>query len=210
MKFLCIGLTALALFTTLVAAGAEANWHPADGPLMTRWAKLVSPTNALPEYPRPQMVRPDWQSLNGLWDYAITDKNTTTPANYDGKILVPFPIESALLGVMKAFLPSQRLWYHRTFSVPESWQGKHLLLHFGAVDWDTEVFVNGRSVGTHRGGMTPSILTSRIRLRQRDRKRLSSPCWIQAIQVGSYEVSRRCIRVAQPIPPVRGYGRRSG
>lgn len=151
-----VTLAALFLALSLSALGraaADAPWHPANGPLMTRWAKLVSPTNALPQYPRPQMVRKEWQNLNGLWDYAVTDKGiVTAPASYDGQILVPFPIESALSGVMKAFLPTQRLWYRRTFNVPEAWQGKHLLLHFGAVDWDTEVWVNRRSLGTHRGG----------------------------------------------------------
>ena len=145
------------LATLLLLGGrlsrADTPWHPAAGPLMTRWAKLVSPVNALPEYPRPQMARPEWQNLNGLWDYAVTDKSTTSaPAAYDGKILVPYCIESALSGVMKPFLPTQRLWYHRTFTVPEAWHGQHLLLHFGAVDWDTMVFVNGQSIGEHRGG----------------------------------------------------------
>ncbi len=131
---------------------ADTPWHPADGPLMTRWAKDVSPTNALPEYPRPQMTRRDWQNLNGLWDYTITDKGVTAaPAAYSGQILVPYPIESALSGVMKAFLPTQRLWYHRTFTISDAWHGQHILLHFGAVDWETEVWVNGQSLGTHRG-----------------------------------------------------------
>jgi len=129
------------------------DWHIAKGPLLTRWSKEVSPTNALPEYPRPQLTRPQWQNLNGLWDYAITPKTAAdTPSAYEGKILVPYPIESALSGVMKAFLPEQRLWYRRTFTIPADWNSKHLLLHFGAVDWDTEVFVNGKSLGTHRGG----------------------------------------------------------
>ncbi|WP_119320285.1 glycoside hydrolase family 2 protein [Capsulimonas corticalis] len=130
-----------------------ADWRLAPGPLMTRWSKEVSPTNALPEYPRPQMTRTQWQNLNGLWDYAVTPKSAANaPGAYDGQILVPYPIESALSGVMKAFLPTQRLWYRRTFTVPADWKGKNLLLHFGAVDWDTEVFLNGKSLGTHRGG----------------------------------------------------------
>ncbi|MDB6024836.1 MAG: beta-galactosidase/beta-glucuronidase [Verrucomicrobiales bacterium] len=127
-------------------------WQPANGPLKTRWAKDVSPDNALPEYPRPQMVRKEWQNLNGLWDYVITAKAAAQPTLFDGKILVPFPIESALSGVMKMVSETNRIWYRRTFTVPSDWKKKNILLHFGAVDWETEVFVNGQSVGSHRGG----------------------------------------------------------
>ena len=119
---------------------------------MTRWANDVSPRNAHPEYPRPQMVRKDWQNLNGLWNYAVTAKDFSQPAQWDGQILVPFPIESALSGVMKRVYETNRLWYHRTFKIPRGWKGKNVLLHFGAVDWETTVHVNGREVGSHRGG----------------------------------------------------------
>ncbi len=128
------------------------NWQIAKGPLMTRWAKEVLPQNALPEYPRPQMVRSDWQNLNGLWDYAIADKNAPQPATFGGQILVPYPVESALSGAMKTFTPDQKLWYRRSFTVPPTWNGKRIMLHFGAVDWDSEVWVNGQSIGSHRGG----------------------------------------------------------
>ena len=144
-------LAASALCAPL-AFGANTNWKPAAGPLMTRWAKDVSPDNALPEYPRPQLVRKDWQNLNGLWDYAITPKAAAQPAAWDGKILVPFPVESALSGVMKGVSENDRLWYRRTFTVPRGWQKQRVLLHFGAVDWEATVFVNGRELGTHRGG----------------------------------------------------------
>ena len=88
---------AVLLFSSL----GRADWKPAEGPLMTRWAETVSPENAHPEYPRPQMVRKDWLNLNGLWDYAIRPKDAAKPDSFDGQILVPFPIESALSGVMK-------------------------------------------------------------------------------------------------------------
>ncbi|BCM92601.1 beta-galactosidase [Abditibacteriota bacterium] len=127
-------------------------WKPANGPLMTRWAKEVSPTNALPEYPRPTLVRDQWQNLNGLWEYAISDKNAARPATFDGQILVPYPVESALSGVMKPLLPEQGLWYRRQFTIPTAWTRQKVLLHFGAVDWETEVFLNGKSLGSHRGG----------------------------------------------------------
>ncbi len=136
---------------------AQAAWKPADGPLMTKWAKDVSPEKVHPEYPRPQMVRENWLNLNGLWDYAIKPKDASRPDSFDGRILVPFPVESALSGVMKPVGPDNRLWYRRTFTVPEKWTAdkKRLLLHFGAVDWDATVWVNGKEVGNHKGGYDP-------------------------------------------------------
>ena len=132
-----------------------ARWEPAKGPLMTKWAKEVSPDKVHPEYPRPQMVREDWQNLNGLWDYAIRPKDEPKPDKFDGKILVPFPVESALSGVMKRVDDPNRLWYRREFEIPDKWKQNRVLLHFGAVDWDTTVWVNGKQVGTHRGGYDP-------------------------------------------------------
>ena len=144
----------ISLFPAIFAGSLlAADWKvPDNAPLLTRWAKDVSPANALPEYPRPQMVRPHWQNLNGLWDYAVTARDAARPRAFEGKILVPYPIESALSGVMKPFLPKDRLWYRRTFRVPEAWRGQRILLHFGAVDWEAAVYVNGRDLGGHRGG----------------------------------------------------------
>lgn len=149
----CAGL----LVAWFAAAAPGQEWEPAAGPLMTRWAKEVSPENALPEYPRPQLVRERWQNLNGLWDYAITPKGEEKPAEFDGKILVPFAVESALSGVMKRVGDENRLWYRRTFTVPKDWRadGQRVLLHFGAVDWQTSVWVNGKEVGKHEGGYDP-------------------------------------------------------
>ncbi len=150
MKRTLLWVAAAAILTSLHSNAAE--WQPAKGPLMTRWAKDVSPENAHPEYPRPQMVRKDWQNLNGLWNYAVTAKEAAQPAMWDGQILVPFPIESALSGVMKRVYETNRLWYQRTFAIPRGWKGRNVLLHFGAVDWETTVWVNGQEIGTHRGG----------------------------------------------------------
>jgi hypothetical protein len=138
-----------------VRADETASWQPGKAPLMTRWAADVSPANALPDYPRPQLVRPDWTNLNGLWDYAITPDSTNKLPQFTGKILVPFPVESALSGVMTHFDEHSKLWYHRTFSVPESWHGQRVRLHFGAVDWHCEVWVNGHEIGEHQGGYDP-------------------------------------------------------
>ncbi len=134
---------------------ARADWKAADGPLMTRWTKEVSPDNALPEYPRPQLVRKDWTNLNGLWQYAIRPRSESRPEKFDGDILVPFAIESALSGVMKKVGADNRLWYRRTFETPEAAAGKRLLLHFEAVDWHAIVWVNGKKVGDHKGGYSP-------------------------------------------------------
>jgi hypothetical protein len=134
---------------------ATAQWQPAKGPLMTRWAKDVSPEQVHPEYPRPQLVRKEWTNLNGLWDYAISGNQLSQPREWNGQILVPFPIESALSGVMKRIGPNQELWYHRTFTTPDRKDGARVLLHFGAVDWQCEVSVNGQSVGQHTGGYDP-------------------------------------------------------
>jgi beta-galactosidase/beta-glucuronidase len=130
-------------------------WKPVPGHIMTRWAAQVNPLAPLPEYPRPQMVRPDWINLNGLWDYAIEPLASDPPDKYSGKILVPYPIESALSGLKLPLTATQRLWYHRSFKAPDLAGGKRLLLHFGAVDWETKVAVNGRSEGEHRGGYDP-------------------------------------------------------
>ena len=140
----------------VLARGASpSNWKMAPCPLVTRWASAVSADNPLPDYPRPQMTRSHWMSLNGLWDYTLTGTDSALPpASYTGKILVPFPYESALSGVGGSSPADQRLWYHRTFTVPASWAGKRTILHFGAVNWKCLVLVNGQIVATHRGGYT--------------------------------------------------------
>ena len=116
-----------------------ADWAPAGEKIKTRWAKDVDPAAPLPEYPRPALVRDAWENLNGLWDYAITGKDAAAPENYDGKILVPFPIESSLSGVQKDVGANKRLWYRRSFSLPAAWKEQRILLQLGGVDWDATV-----------------------------------------------------------------------
>ncbi len=153
---LCTPLLWGAVVAAALGAGisARAEWKPAPAPLMTRWAKDVNPDAVLPEYPRPQMVRPQWQNLNGLWDYAITPRASEKPAAFDGQILVPFAVESALSGVGKRVGAKNHLWYRRSIT-PAVKAGQRLLLHFGAVDWHATVFVNGKQVGEHKGGYDP-------------------------------------------------------
>ena len=132
-----------------------AQYAPAGDKIKTRWAAEVKPDKVLPEYPRPLLTRQNWQNLNGLWNYAITPKDSKQPVAYDGEILVPFCIESSLSGVQKTVGADNALWYQREFSVPKGWKGQRVLLHFGAVDWMTDVWVNGVKVGSHTGGYTP-------------------------------------------------------
>lgn len=144
----------LALWGAL-AAQLHAQWKPVEGRIRTQWSEQVNPDNVLPEYPRPIMERTEWKNLNGLWDYAIIEKGKHAPSVFDGKILVPFAVESSLSGVAKTVGAEKELVYRRSFEVPSSWKGKKVLLHFGAVDWKTDVWVNDVKVGSHAGGFTP-------------------------------------------------------
>ena len=123
--------------------------------IRTQWFDKVDRRLPLAEYPRPQFERKDWICLNGEYDYAVTGDTADAPKKYDGKILVPFSVESELSGVGKALLPEQRLWYRRKFTVGKEFSGKEALLHFGAVDWQCSVWVNGKLVGEHTGGYNP-------------------------------------------------------
>lgn len=115
------------------------------------WAEDVDPDNVLPEYPRPQMVRDDWMNLNGEWQFesALADDTVPTGQTLDETILVPFAVESKLSGVERH---EEHMWYKRHFTIPKGWSNDDVLLHFGAVDWETNVYVNGNEVGTHKGG----------------------------------------------------------
>lgn len=145
--------SALAL---LLATTALAQQAPADavytGAITTRWGKAVTPENAWRSYPRPQLQRDKWRNLNGLWDYAIVKAGTPQPQAMQGKILVPFPVESRLSGVARKVLPEDRIWYRRQFTVPADWAGQNVKLNFGAVDYEAVVWVNGAVVGAHKGG----------------------------------------------------------
>ena len=147
------------ILTFLLAAGSILNvpaqaWRPAGDKLKTAWADEVDPACPLPEYPRPTLVRPEWRNLNGLWDYAILPADAPQPERFDGKILVPYPVESSLSGVQRRLTENEVLWYERRFTVPAGWRQGALLLHFGAVDWEADVYLNGIRVGGHKGGYT--------------------------------------------------------
>ena len=152
-----IGLQALILLICgWLTVGSLANAEDAPAVrLMTRWGEEVTPENVHPEYPRPQMTRPRWKNLNGEWDYAILPRGDNRPEKYQGKLLVPFPVESTLSGVTRRIGATQRLWYRRLVSIPSEWKGERIVLHFGAVDWEATVWVNGKMQGSHRGGYAP-------------------------------------------------------
>jgi lysophospholipase L1-like esterase len=132
-----------------------AEWQPVPGHMMTRWAREVDPAKPHPEHPRPQLVRQAWQNLNGLWQFEINGKEAPQPTQFSRQVLVPYPVESALSGVKKRVELKDRLWYRRSFTVPEAGRNGRELLHFTAVDWSTEVFVNGQQVDRHDGGYDP-------------------------------------------------------
>jgi beta-galactosidase/beta-glucuronidase len=134
-------LAAVAGSIVATAAPAQA-YVPKTPPLTTPWTNQVSRTNPLPEYPRPQLTRPDWQNLNGIWQFAGAPNINTPPVNTDlaEEALVPYPIESALSGIMRR---ENFMYYRRTFTVPTGWAGRNVQLNFGAVDWQSKVWING-------------------------------------------------------------------
>jgi beta-galactosidase/beta-glucuronidase len=149
-----VWLTVLSVFLGFSATVFGADWQPAQGPLKTRWAADVTAVKVHADYPRPQMVRKEWLNLNGVWEFSEADDAESPPFGklLPEKIMVPFPVESALSGVMRN---SERVWYRRTFELPRRWADQQVWLHFGAVDWEATVYFNGRKLGTHRGGYTP-------------------------------------------------------
>lgn len=118
--------------------------------LRSRWADEVNSENVHQEYPRPNLVRDSYFNLNGEWEYCINQKTKTE--HYDGKILVPFSPETLLSGVQKIVMPEDFLHYRKVFTLPEGFRRERVLLHFGAVDQECLVYVNGKKVGSHKGG----------------------------------------------------------
>lgn len=161
-------IASLVLLSALSSTCELFAWEMKKAPIMTKWAELVSPENALPEYPRPQLVRSEWMNLNGLWEFEGTEginkrisadewkgvdnsifKDVKSGEKLSGEILVPYPVESALSGMMKHF---EYMKYRREFEVPSKWANQDVQLNFGAVDFMCDVYINGKLVGSHKGG----------------------------------------------------------
>jgi len=171
------------LFIFLLIAGfsraQQSGWKIVPGHITTQWADDVNPANTLPEYPRPQMQRSDWQNLNGLWQYAIlpVSDNEAIPSSFQGNILVPFAAESALSGVGKTVGKDNILWYQRDITVPDRRKWKRTLLHFGAVDWRSDIYVNGKKVGRHEGGYDPFTFDITDALKKGSKQQLAVRVW---------------------------------
>ena len=160
-----------------ISLNIHSQWKPVGDNIKTDWGKNINPDNVLQEYPRPILVRKNWKNLNGLWDYTITGKGENKPKNYDGKILVPFAIESSLSGVKKRISKEQELWYHKNFQIPKNWKRKEIILHFGAVDWESELWINDKKVGIHRGGYDPFSFNITPYLKKRKNQKIELRVW---------------------------------
>lgn len=170
-------ISVLAILLLSATSVLWAQWKPVGGRIMTQWGENLNPENVLPEYPRPQMERKDWMNLNGLWNYAILDKGSKEPKQFDGQILVPFAIESALSGVGKKVGSDKELWYEREFELPKSWDDRRVLLHFGAVDWQADVWVNDSLACSHKGGYTAFTADISHLLRDKGRQKIVVRVW---------------------------------
>jgi len=172
-------LLSILLVITVFTSAQQTSWKIVPGHITTQWAAEVNPANTLPDYPRPLMQRNDWQNLNGLWQYTIipVSDDENIPASFEGNILVPFPVESALSGVSKTVGKDSILWYQRTISVPAKLKGKKVLLHFGAIDWRSDVFVNGKKVGRHEGGYDPFTFDITAALKKGTKQLIAVRVW---------------------------------
>ena len=147
---------AASLLAIALTSSVEARPVPEDTPLVTRWGKEVRAERVLPEYPRPQLERSVWINLNGLWDFGLAPRSSNLPqTDLSQKILVPFAVESALSRQKRPVGPGLEAVYRREISIPAAWKARRILLHFGAVNWECRVWLNGQSVGGHQGGYDP-------------------------------------------------------
>ncbi|WP_161890466.1 glycoside hydrolase family 2 protein [Pontibacter russatus] len=177
-SYICF-LIFLLLQTAAAQAQNTAGWSMVEGKIASPWAEEVNPAKPLPEYPRPQMVRENWQNLNGLWNFAIVPKaqQESMPRTFQGKILVPYAIESALSGVGRTVGKDSVLWYSTSISVPAKLRRHNVLLHFGAVDWQAEVYINGKKAGTHEGGYDPFSFDITPHLKKGSKQEIAVRVW---------------------------------
>jgi beta-galactosidase/beta-glucuronidase len=174
-KTLFLSLLILGQF---VAEAQQKSWHLIKDRIVSPWAEKVNVNAPLPEYPRPQLVRSNnWKNLNGLWNYAIVPKQQQGAVKYEGQILVPFAVESALSGVGRTVGKDSLLWYQQTIALTKQMRNKDVLIHFGASDWQTEVFVNGKSAGVHEGGFDPFSFNITALLKKGDAQEIKVRVW---------------------------------
>ena len=194
-SFITFGLLCL----IIVKIDAQ-EWKPVPGNIMTRWATYVNPENVWKEYPRPQMVRKEWLSLNGLWDFEIVlGRNNIPSQRYTRKILVPFCVESALSGIKEIVRGTHEMMYRRYFSIPENWKGRRIILHFQAVDYYTKVWVDGKYIGDHKGGYDAFQFDITDALSIDDNHVINVVVW-DPTNAGSQPLGKQCLPEA-----IRGY-----
>ncbi|MEO8110466.1 MAG: sugar-binding domain-containing protein [Ginsengibacter sp.] len=167
------------LIFTILCSYAQGSWKIAGGKIISPWADSVNPEKVLPDYPRPLMQRNDWQNLNGLWQYSIVpvSGDQSIPNVFQGNILVPFAVESALSGVGKTVGKDSILWYQTTINTPSKLKNKKVLLHFGAVDWRSEIYINGNKIASHEGGYDPFTIDITNALNKGSKQRLAVRVW---------------------------------
>ncbi len=166
-------------FFAFLSLHAQNAWKRVPGTIATPWADSVYPKHVLDAYPRPQMQREQWTNLNGLWDYAILPKTAgqNIPATYQGQLLVPFAVESSLSGAGKTVGKDSVLWYHTVLQLTNPKNKQRTLLHFGAVDWQATIYVNGKEVGSHEGGYDPFTVDISSALIKGSKQELAVRVW---------------------------------
>ncbi len=192
-------LAGTALTGSGTAAAAPRAWTPKPAPMTTPWTDQVSVDDPLPEYPRPQLTRPDWANLNGIWDFAVTSADAGRPGSFPEQIRVPFVAESALSGIQRRITQNDKLWYKRTFTVPAGWDGRRVQLHFGASDWRTTVWVNDRQAGAPHSGGFDSFSYDITDLLTDGANTLVVSVW-DPTQTGSQAVGKQRINDVRPHP----------
>ncbi len=176
-----------------------------------------------PEYPRPQFVRPDWLNLNGVWEFAFDDLDQGAALGWplgiplEKRIIVPFPYQSELSGINDKSV-HEIIWYARDFEVPTKWKNMNVLLHFGAVDYECTVWINGQEVGHNRGGHTPfefniapylNVGKNRLTVRVFDSQSPAQPRGKQSVTALPHDIDYYCTSGIwqtvwlEPVPAIR-------